>query len=95
MENLRGTSYYDTECGTAYAGYAVLLAFELACLIVFWPGLLKSLLILAVTIAVLIILIINVKINPFTCLQRRVVSPPSEREYELGLELIKRMEELK
>ena len=94
MENLRRTSIYDTECGTAYAGYAVLLALELATLIIAWPGLLAAALIVVGTIVVLVIMILNVKINPFTLLQHKVVSRPGDREYALGLELIKRMKEL-
>ena len=85
---------FDPECGTAYSGYAVLLAAELALLIVLWPGLIKSLVIVAVTVIVLLVMILVPKLNPFTLIQRPVVLRPTERECLLGIEIVKRLKEL-
>lgn len=94
MEELRRARIYDTECGTAYSGYVVALALELALLIVFWPGLLKAIGLLFATVVLLLVMIIFPKINPFTLIQHPVVLPPTEREYELGVEIMKKMKEL-
>jgi len=95
MEVLKAGRIYDTECGTAYSGYALILAVEIGLLIVFWPGFLKSAGILLATIVVLIVMILNPPINPFTLIQHPVVMQPGEREYALGFEIMKKVEELK
>lgn len=95
MESLKAERIFDPECGTAYGGYAVFLAIELGLLIAFGPGFLKSAGILLATIVVLIVLILKPGINPFTLIQRPVVAQPTEREYALGLEIMKKVKELK
>ena len=94
MEVLQGISCYDTECGTAYSGYVVALALEIALLIVFWPGLLKAAGIILLSVLVLLVMILLPKINPFTLIQHPVVLPPSERELQLRLEIMKKVKEL-
>ena len=94
MEVLQNERIYDPECGTAYAGYAVTIAFVLAMLIVFWPGVLKALLVLLATAAVLLVMILKPAINPFTLIQHKVVKRPTQREYQLGLEIMKKVKEL-
>ena len=66
----------------------------LAVLILFWPGVLKALLVLLATAVVLLIMILNPVINPFTLIQHKAVMRPTQREYELGLEIMKRVKEL-
>ena len=92
---LKTARIYDTECGTAYSGYALLLAVELGLLIAFGSGILKSAGILLATVVLLFILILIPAINPFTLLQKPVVAQPTDHEYELGLEIIKKVKELK
>lgn len=94
METFRSARIYDTECGTAYSGYALAVALELALLIIFWPGLLKAAVILVLTIILIIVMILIPRINPFTLLQHPVVLPPTEREYILIIELMKKLREL-
>ncbi len=94
MEALKKARIYDTECGTAYSGYALLLALEIALLIIMWPGLLKFAGIILLTVIIIVIMILCPAINPFTVIQRPVVKRPTEREYLLGLEIMKRMKEL-
>ena len=85
---------YDPECGTVYSGYAVTLAIELALLIVFWPGFLKAVGALLLTVIIFVAMILMPRINPFTVLQRPVVLPPTEKEYMLVIEIMKRLREL-
>ena len=93
-ESIRRGRIYDPECGTAYSGYIVFLALELALLIIFWPGILKSLGILLLSVVVLVVMIIKPAINPFTLFQRPVVLRPTERECELGMDIINKLKEL-
>lgn len=94
VESLVHGRIFDPECGTAYSGYAVLLAAELAILIVFWPGVLRSLGIIVLTIVAIVVMILVPKINPFVLIQRPVVMRPTERECILGIEIVKRLKEL-
>lgn len=94
MTVLEKTSCYDTECGTAYSGYALALALEIALLIIFWPGILKAAGILLLSVLILIVMILCPKINPFTLIQHPVVLPPTERELQLGLGIMKKVKEL-
>lgn len=94
METFRHPRIYDSECGTAYSGYAVALVTELAILIVFWPGILKAAGILVLTAMLLLLMILLPRINPFTILQRPVVLPPAEKEYLLAIEIMKKLREL-
>lgn len=94
VESLIHGRIFDPECGTAYSGYAVLVAAELALLIVFWPGVLRSLGIIALTIVAIVVMILVPKINPFVLIQRPVVMRPTERECILGIEIVKRLKEL-
>lgn len=93
-EALMSGRFYDPECGTAYSGYALTFALEIALLIAFWPGLFKSLVVMALTVAVLLIMILVPRINPFVLIQKPVVLPPTERECALGVEIIKKLKEL-
>ena len=56
-------------------------------------GFIKSIGIIIGTIILLFINIFN-PYNPYKILQRNVVTRPSEREYVLGLELIKKLKEI-
>ncbi len=93
-ETLRQGRFYDSECGTAYSGYAVALAMVLSLLIIFWPGFLKAAGLLLLSVIIILIMIIFPKINPFTVIQRPVVLRPTEREIRLGIEIMKRVKEL-
>lgn len=93
-EALMSGRFYDPECGTAYSGYALTFAVEIALLIAFWPGLFKSLVVMALTVAVLLVMILVPRINPFVLIQKPVVLPPTERECALGVEIIKKLKEL-
>lgn len=93
QERLRKTSIYDSECGTAYSGYVAVIAAELAILILLWPGLLKSALILVATVVLLLINIFN-PMNPFLLLQKPVVSRPADREYQLAIAIAEKLKEL-
>lgn len=46
------------------------------------------------SVLVLLVMILLPKINPFTLIQHPVVLPPSERELQLGLEIMKKVKEL-
>lgn len=94
MESFEKPRIYDPECGTVYGGYAVTLALELALLIIFWPGLLKAAGVLLLTFIVLVTMILKPRINPFTILQHPVVLPPTEKEYMLVIEIMKKLREL-
>ena len=94
MKTFEKPQIYDPVCGTAYSGYAVTLAIELALLVIFWPGLLKAVAILLLTGIVLVVMILIPRINPFVILQRPVVLPPTEREYLLAIEIMKKLREL-
>lgn len=94
IEALRKGRIYDPECGTAYSGYLIAIAVVLGLLIMFWPGLLKAVGILAVTLIALLIMILVPAINPFTVFQRPVVTQPTEREYALAVEIMIRVKEL-
>lgn len=93
--NLKKMSIYDSECGTAYCGYALFIIVELVVLIGVFDdlGVIKIIGILAVTIVLLFINIFN-PLNPFLLLQRRVVAKPSEKEYLLAIAVINRLDEL-
>ena len=95
MEKLKKESIYDSECGTAYSGYAVTVFLVLGLLIAFGGGLglLKSMGILLGTIVLLLINIFN-PYNPYLLLQKPVVSKPDERTYELGLAVCERLREM-
>ena len=93
LENLKRSPYYDAECGTAYSGYMVLLAAELAVLILIGPGLLRSILILAATLVLLLINVFN-PLNPFLLLQKQVVARPSDREYSLAAAIGTKMKDV-
>ena len=93
-ETFRTPRIYDPECGTAYSGYAIVAALELALLIVFWPGLLRVVGVLLLTLILTVVMILNPRINPFTMIQRPVVLPPTEREYMLAIEIMKKLREL-
>lgn len=94
METLKKANIYDPECGTAYSGYAVALAVELALLIVFWPGILKAIGVIVLTAIIILVMILVPKINPFTLIQRPVVMRPTEKEYLLAIEIMKKLREL-
>jgi len=95
MEQLKKSPIYDSECGTAYSGYAITLALVLALLIAFGGGLgvLKALGILLVTLVMLILNIFN-PYNPYLLLQRPVVTKPDERTYALAMTVCVRMREM-
>lgn len=94
MESFCDLQIYDTECGTAYSGYAVTLVTELALLIIFWPGILKAAGLLLLTAILLLVMILVPRMNPFTMLQRPVVLPPGEKECLLAIEIMKKLREL-
>lgn len=94
VESLLCGRIYDTECGTAYSGYAVFLAAELALMIASGIPFFRSLVVVFLSLVVLVIMILVPKINPFVMIQRPVVSRPTARECELGVEIVKRLKEL-
>lgn len=91
---LRNGRFYDSECGTAYSGYTVALALVLSLLIVFWPGFMKAVGLLVLSIILIVVLILFPRINPFILIQRPVVLQPTDREIQLGAEIMKRVTEL-
>lgn len=95
MDVLKKSPIYDSECGTAYSGYAITIALVLALLIAFGSGLgfLKAAGILLATVVILLLNIFN-PYNPYLLLQRPVVTKPDERTYELGLAICERLREM-
>lgn len=95
MEQLKSSPIYDSECGTAYSGYAITITLVLALLIVFGGslGFLKCIGILLLTVVILLLNIFN-PYNPYLLLQRPVVTKPDERTYELGLAICERLREM-
>ena len=95
MELLKKSPIYDSECGTAYSGYAITIALVLALLILFGGslGVLKAAGVLLATVVVLLLNIFN-PYNPYLLLQRPVVTKPDERTYELGLVICEKIREM-
>lgn len=95
LENLKSSGIYDSECGTVYMGYFLTLigVITIVGLNIQLIGFLKAVSIVLATIILLFINVFNPK-NPYKLLQRNVVSRPTEKEYVLGLELIKNFKEL-
>ena len=95
IENIETSDIYDSECGTVYMGYILTLLAVIMLIVLNFAaiGFLKSIGIIVGTIIVLFINIFN-PYNPYKILQRNVVTRPTEREYILGLELIKKLKEI-
>lgn len=92
METLVEQPFYDSECGTAYAGYLFTVSLTVAILIANIPsfGVLKALGILLGLVVLLVVNIFN-PYNPYLLLQRPVVARPGEREYVLALAIAERL----
>jgi len=92
METLMEQPFYDSECGTAYAGYLLTVSLVLAVVIanITTLGLLRALGILLGLVALLVINIFN-PYNPYLLLQKSVVARPEEREYVLALAIAERL----
>ena len=94
IEKLKKKTIYDSECGTAYSCYFIVIGAVAAALIINIAavGILKALLIL---VGVIILLIINMfnPLNPFLLPQLRVVKRPGDREYELVMTIVKALNE--
>ena len=92
LENLKASSIYDAECGSAYAGYFLTLACEIGLFLstLVEIGFLKSVGILIATVILLIILIL-LPWNPYKLLQRPVVAQPQDEEYELGMAIVEKL----
>lgn len=95
MENLRSSDIYNAECGSVYMGYFLTLLVVLAVVILNFGaiGFIKALITIVVTIVLLFLNIFN-PYNPYKLLQKNVVSKPTEKEYNLALELLKEFREL-
>jgi len=95
IENLKKMKYYDAECGTAYAGMFIFLASVLAFIIINFTyiGFFKAIAILLSTVILLLLNILFNPYNPFLLLQRNVVEKPGDKEYELALEIIRKLRE--
>lgn len=95
MEQLKKSPICDSECGTAYSGYAITIALVLALLIAFGSGLgfWKAAGILLLTVVILLFNVFN-PYNPYLLLQRPVVTKPDERTYELGMAICERIREM-
>lgn len=95
IEHLKEQSFYESECGTAYAGYWIVLMLVLAILIfnIMNIGILKLIIYLCLTIILLFINVFN-PYNPFKLLQYNVVQKPTDKEYALAMEIIKVLEAL-
>lgn len=90
VENLMKQSHFDAECGTAYAGAWTMLSLIISILIYLFPniGLWKFILYLLISLILLMVNVIN-PLNPFKLLQYKAVLKPTEKEYRLGIEVIK------
>ena len=95
IENIETSDIYDSECGTVYMGYILTLLAVIMLIVLNFAavGFIKSISIIIGTIILLFINIFN-PYNPYKILQRNVVTRPTEREYILGLELIKKLKEI-
>ena len=95
LENLKASSIYDAECGSAYAGYFLTLACEIGLFLstLVEIGFLKSVGILIATVILLIILIL-LPWNPYKLLQRPVVAQPQDEEYELGMAILQELQRI-
>ena len=94
-EELKAASIYHMECGSMYVIYklVLLLALAIVGLNITKLGLLKGTLILIGT-GILIFANIMKVIGIFNIFQRSSVAEPTEREYILALELLKKFKEL-
>ena len=94
-EELKAASIYHMECGSMYVIYKLVLLAVLAIvgLNISTLGLLKGALILVGTGLVILVNIIK-NIGIFNIFQRNSVAEPTEREYILALELLKKFKEL-
>ncbi len=95
MENIKSMNIYDPECGSVYMGYILTLFFILIiiCLNFSVIGMLKAIGIIIISVVALFFNIFN-PLNPFMILQKNAVATPTEREYLLGLELLRKFKEL-
>ncbi|MBR4409881.1 MAG: DUF1385 domain-containing protein, partial [Firmicutes bacterium] len=95
LENLKASSIYDAECGSAYAGYFLTLACEIGLFLstLVDIGFLPSVGILVATVILLLILIL-LPCNPYKLIQRPVVAQPGDEEYELGLAILQEMQSI-
>lgn len=93
LENLKSMRIYDSECGTVYMGYMLALLMVIAVLTLLSVSFLKALGIVIITIVLLILNLFN-PYNPFVFLQKNSVAEPTEREYALVIELLKKFKEL-
>lgn len=93
LDNLKAMGIYDNECGTVYMGYILLLLTVIALLTILEVSFLKA---VGIVILVVLLLVLNLfnPYNPFVFLQKNAVAEPTEREYALGLELLKTFQEL-
>lgn len=95
LENLKTSSIYDAECGSAYAGYFLTLACEIGLFLstLVEIGFLPSVGILIATVILLLILIF-VPWNPYKRIQRPVVAQPQDEEYELGMAILQELQRI-
>lgn len=90
LDKLKKTSIYDSECGTVYSGTILLVIIYISLMMMNHVSLL---IILRNVIVVIIVLFINLfnPYNPFKLFQYRAVEKPTDKEYLLGIEMIKKM----
>lgn len=93
LDNLKSMRIYDAECGTVYMGYILTLLMVIAVLTLLSVNLIKSLVIVIITIVLLVLNLFN-PYNPFVFLQKNAVAEPTEREYALVMELLRKFKEL-
>ena len=95
MEELKAASIYHMECGSMYVIYKLVMLAVLAVigLNISTIGILKAVLVLIGT-GLIILANIIMDIGIFNVFQRNSVAEPTEREYILALELLKKFREL-
>ena len=96
LEQLKKTPIFDDECGTVWCGNFLILSIITTYLIqqIFNFGVLKTVAIFIISVIVLILNFFN-PYNPLKLFQVNVIEKPTNKEYLLGLELIKEFKKIK
>lgn len=89
LEELKKAPIYDNECGTVYSGILLFLIISISYMIIMDFHLLSILKVMAIIITLLFFNLFN-PYNPFRIFQYRAVEKPTDKEYLLAFELMKK-----
>lgn len=95
LEKVKKSSIYDAECGSAYYSMIIFLATLIGWLLlnIVEIGFIKFIVVIAITLILMVINLFN-PYNPFLIFQRFTVARPTDREYLLAMETLKKFKNL-